>query len=102
MWLGIPKPMISYPLLGQGVVRPVGSHLAAYSSVWRCLSPPPPPPRPVRSPTQTPSHPPHSNPSLSAPLLGGGAPKGWGGGVVGVQTQGVAPPPPLQTPLDSL
>ena len=27
MWLGIPKPMIPYPLLGQGVVRTVKSHL---------------------------------------------------------------------------
>ena len=27
MWLGIPKPMMPFPLLGQGAVRTVRSHL---------------------------------------------------------------------------
>ena len=27
VWLGIPKPMIHYPLLGKGAMRTVGSHL---------------------------------------------------------------------------
>ena len=33
VWLGIPKPMIPYPLLGQGVVRTVGSHLCRTPNV---------------------------------------------------------------------
>ena len=40
--LGIPKPMIPYPLLGQGVVRSVGSHLGRIPSCSEVPNPPPP------------------------------------------------------------
>ena len=65
MWLGIPKPMLPYPPLGQGVVRTVRTHLGRMPN---CLEVPPPPFPPGKSPSQTP--PP---PGASGQWMGGGS-----------------------------
>ena len=66
MWLGIPKPMIPYPLLWEGAVRTVGSHLVCIPSCsevpdtphppWGTALPAPPPPNapPPGTPPKTP------------------------------------------------
>ena len=61
MWLGIPKPMIPYPLLWEGAVRTVGSHLGR---IPNCSEVPDTPP-----PTGTPGTPPPREPPSPAPLL---------------------------------
>ena len=43
MWLGIPKPMIPYPLLWEGAVRTVGSHLGRIPNCSEVPDTPPPP-----------------------------------------------------------
>ena len=54
VWLGIPKPMIPYPLLWEGAVRTVGSHLGRIPNCSEVPDTPPPPPgnRPPRCPYQ--------------------------------------------------
>ena len=42
VWLGIPKPMIPYPLLWEGAVRTVGSHLGRIPICSEVPDPPPP------------------------------------------------------------
>ena len=81
--------MIPSPLLWEGAVRTVGSHLGRIpncSEVPNTPQPPRnrPPRRPPRRPTQNPPPPPRGlRPTVS-----------WGGGVVGVRNRGFAPPPP--------
>ena len=43
MWLGIPKPMIPYPLLWEGAVRTVGSLLGRIPNCSEVPDTPPPP-----------------------------------------------------------
>ena len=67
MWLGIPKPMIPCPLLGQGVVRIVGSHLGYIPTCSEVPEPPPsrqkPLPHPnLIAPPRTPPSAPHPHP----------------------------------------
>ena len=51
VWLGIPKPMIPYPLLWEGTVRTVGSHLGRIPNCSELPDTPPPPGnRPPRRP----------------------------------------------------
>ena len=49
--LGIPKTMIPYPLLWEGAVRTVGSHLGRIPNCSEV--PPPPPPHPPGNGVQT-------------------------------------------------
>ena len=90
MWLGISKPMIPYPLLWEGAVRTVGSHLGR---IPKCSEVPDTPPTPETPGTALPGAPPRTPPSKPPPP----PPRGlrptvsWGG-VVGVQDRGVAPP----------
>ena len=89
MWLRIPKPMISHPLLGQRVVQIVGSHLGCIPNYLEVPPTPrqnPPNPPPPTSPLQEPSLPPPPQEGASSQRLVGG--------VVGVQTIGFTPPPP--------
>ena len=69
MWLGIPKPMIPYPLLWEGAVRTVGSHLGRTPNCSEVPDTPPPPGnRPPRCPYQ--NHPlpePHPLPNPPPP-----------------------------------
>ena len=70
VWLGIPKPMIPYPLLWEGAVRTVGSHLGRIPNCSEVPDTPPPPhgnpgnPPPPREP---PSPAPLLDPPLQAP-----------------------------------
>ena len=101
VWLGIPKPMIPYPLLWEGAVRTVGSHLGRIPNCSEVPDTPPPPhgnpgnrPPP---PPEPPSPAPLLDPPLQAPPPPPPPPLGaFGqqlvGGVVGVQDRGVAPP----------
>ena len=83
VWLGIPKPMIPYPLLWEGAVRTVGSHLGRIPNCSQVPDPPPPPrpppgirpPRwPPRRPSQNlPSNPPPPPPRGLRPTVS------WGG-----------------------
>ena len=57
MWLGIPKPMILYPLLWEGAVRTVGSHLGRMPNCSEVPDNPPPPQEPP-SPVPLPEPPP--------------------------------------------
>ena len=100
MWLGIPKPMIPYPLLWEGAVRTVGSHLGRIpncSEVPDHPPPPhgnpgnPPPPPGTALPGAPPRPPPPSPPPPLPPPLGAFGQQ-LVGGVVGVQDRGVAPP----------
>ena len=89
MWLGIPKPMIPYPLLWEGAVRTVGSHLGRIPNCSEVPDPPPPPGNRGNSPPRRPSQ----NPPLQAPPPPPGASgQQLVGGLVGVQDRGVAPP----------
>ena len=99
MWLGIPKPMIPYPLLWEGAVRTVGSHLGRIPNCSEVPDTPPPPrePREPPPPREPPSPAPLLDPPLQAPPPPPPPPLGaFGqqlvGGVVGVQDRGVAPP----------
>ena len=65
VWLGIPKPMIPYPLLWEGAVRTVGSHLGRIPNCSEVPDTPPPGNRPPRRPSHTP--PPSQNPPLLEP-----------------------------------
>ena len=65
VWLGIPKPMIPYPLLWEGAVRTVGSHLGR---IPNCSEVPDTPPPPTGTPGTPPPPPPREPPS-PAPLL---------------------------------
>ena len=94
VWLGIPKPMIPYPLLSEGAVRTVGSHLGRIPNCSEV--PDPPPPREPREPREQPSpvplpEPPPPSPPPPPP---GATGRQLVGGLVGVQDRGVAPPPP--------
>ena len=75
MWLGIPKPMIPYPLLWEGAVQIVASHLGCIPNCSEVPDTPIPPPSPVPPPQG----------ASGQPLVGGG--------VVGVQIPWFAPPP---------
>ena len=62
VWLGIPKPMIPYPLLWEGAVRTVGSHLGRIPNCSEVPDTPPPtgtpgtaPPPPGNRPPRRPS-----------------------------------------------
>ena len=95
MWLGIPKPMIPYPLLWEGAVRTVRSHLGRIPNCSEVPDTPPPPETPGTAGTALPGAPrrtPPSKPPLPPPL--GASGRQLVGGVVGVQDRGVAPPPP--------
>ena len=65
VWLGIPKPMIPYPLLWEGAVRTVGSHLGRIPNCSEVPDTPPPP----REPREPPPPPPPREPPSPAPLL---------------------------------
>ena len=95
VWLGIPKPMIPYPLLWEGAVRTVGSHLGRIPNCSEVPDNPPPPPREPREPREQPSPAPLPEPPpLQAPPPPplGASGRQLVGGVVGVQDRGVAPP----------
>ena len=64
VWLGIPKPMIPYPLLWEGAVRTVGSHLGR---IPNCSEVPDPPPPPGTAGTALPGAPPRTPPSKPPP-----------------------------------
>ena len=83
LWLGIPKPMIPYPLLWEGAVRTVGSHLGRIPNCSEVPNPPPPPGEPP------------SPPPLPEPSPQGASGRQLVGGVVGVQNRGLPPPPPV-------
>ena len=97
MWLGIPKPMIPYPLLWEGAVRTVGSHLGRIPNCSEVPDTPPPHGNPG-NPPPPPREPPSPAPLLDPPLQGpppppqGASGRQLVGGVVGVQNRGVAPP----------
>ena len=96
VWLGIPKPMIPYPLLGQGAVQTIGSYLGRIPnfSVGEVLEPPPPPARskstsqPANSPI--PIAPPRTPPFQA--IVGGG---GWLASKL-EELPPAPPPPPAQ------
>ena len=100
VWLGIPKPMIPYPLLWEEAVRTVGSHLGR---IPNCSEVPDTPPPPTGTPGTAPPPPPPGTalpgaPARPPPPSPPSPPGAFGqqlvGGVVGVQNRGVAPPPP--------
>ena len=83
VWLGIPKPLIPYPLLWEGAVRTVGSHLGRIPNCSRVPDPPPPW---GTAPPQRPSH--------SPPTRGLRPIVSWrGGGELASKTEGSPPPP---------
>ena len=71
VWLGIPKPMIPYPLLWEGAVRTVGSHLGRIPNCSEVPDTPPPPREPREPPpppgTALPGAPPRPPPSKPPP-----------------------------------
>ena len=73
MWLGIPKPMIPYPLLGLGVVQAVGTHVGRIPNYLEVPDTPPPPAHPHAppiAPTKTPlSYPPAPPPGGLRPTV---------------------------------
>ena len=79
MLLGILKPMIPYPLLWEGAVRTVGSHLGCIPNCSEVPPPPPtgeppfpaPPPAPLPK-TPPPSPPPPPQGASDRQLVGGG------------------------------
>ena len=84
VWLGIPKPMIPYPLLGEGAVRTIGSHLGRIPNCSEVPDPPPPPPgnpgnRPPWRPSQNPPPPPSPPPPPPPPSRGLRPAVSWGG-----------------------
>ena len=62
VWLGIPKPIIPYPLLWEGAVRSVGSHLGRIPNFRRCPTPHPPSKPGNRHPLRPSQNPPPSKP----------------------------------------
>ena len=74
MWLGIPKPMIPYPLLWEGGVRTVGSHLGR---IPNCSEVPDTPPPPGNRPPWRPPPPPvgETTPQVAIP---GPTSRRWG------------------------
>ena len=101
VWLGIPKLMIPYPLLGQGAVRIVGSHVGRIPNCSEVPQPPPPPPArhakaPKIAPPKTPPpRPPPPGGASGQQLVGGG-----GGGSWCPEPRSRPPPPhPLGTSL---
>ena len=70
VWLGIPKPMIPYPLLWEGAVRTVGSHLGRIPNCSEVPDTPPPPREPREPPPPPPREPPSPAPLLDPPLQG--------------------------------
>ena len=66
VWLGIPKPMIPYPLLWEGAVRTVGSHLGRIPNCSEVPDTPPPHGNPGNPPP--PREPPSPAPLLDPPL----------------------------------
>ena len=81
VWLGIPKPMIPYPLLWEGAVRTVGSHLGRIHNCSEVPDTPPPPPgTPGTAGTALPGTPPRTPPSKPPPPPRGLRPTvSWGG-----------------------
>ena len=75
VWLGIPKPMIPYPLLWEGAVRTVGSHLGRIPNCSEVPDIPPPPPGTPG--TALPGAPPRTPPS--PPPRGLRPTVSWGG-----------------------
>ena len=67
VWLGIPKPMIPYPLLWEGAVRTVGSHLGRIPNCSEVPDTPPPPPREPPSLVPLPKPPPPRTPPPPKP-----------------------------------
>ena len=65
VWLGIPKPMIPYPLLWEGAVRTVGSHLGRIPNCSETPDTPPPPGN--RPPPAAPQRPSQNSPSKPPP-----------------------------------
>ena len=77
VWLGIPKPTKPYPLLRQGAVRNVGSHLGRIPNCTKVPDNPPPPPtktpiRPAYRPNQNPLSYPLPLGAFGQRLVGGG------------------------------
>ena len=87
VWLGMPKPMIPYPLLGQGVVRTVKSHLGRIPNCSEVPDTPLPPGGPAVAPPRTPLPAP-------PPPQGGLWPTVRGGGSWRPQPKSCPPPPP--------
>ena len=58
VWPGIPKPMIPYPLLWEGAVRTVGSHVGRIPNCSEVPDPPPPGAPPRTPPPSLPPPPP--------------------------------------------
>ena len=83
--LGIPKPMIPYPLLWEGALRTSRSHLGRISNCSELPNPPPP------LGNRTPRRPPHPPAPCPKPLPKGASGQQLVGGVVGVQNRAPTP-----------